>query len=355
MARPERTLIQAAPALRRALLAWFAQYQRSMPWRSKPTAYRTVVSELMCQQTQIATVIPYFERWVKQWPDFKALAKAEEAAVLKLWAGLGYYSRARNLLGLAKQVTALPALPRTAVEWQEFKGVGPYTAAAIASIAYGEPVAVVDGNVVRVLSRLTGHRAQLKDAASATKQFTGLADALVDPKQPGDFNQAMMELGALVCRKAAPDCAKCPVAKWCDARRQGDAEKLPRFVSKARQTAVVERALVMRSGKLLLRRYGRDSRRLVGMAEIPEMVSLGVKPSGEPTLVRRRTIGTISYEERLHVLVAAAGSWRRWTSDPELEWVATETLEQAALTGPHLRWLREWLSLSGPKVRGKRP
>ncbi|MEI6461218.1 MAG: A/G-specific adenine glycosylase [Verrucomicrobiota bacterium] len=355
MARPEQTLIQAAPALRRALLAWFAQHQRSMPWRSKPTAYRTVVSELMCQQTQIATVIPYFERWVKIWPDFKALAKADEAAVLKLWAGLGYYSRARNLLGLAKQVAALPEPPRTAAEWQEFKGVGPYTAAAIASIAYGEPVAVVDGNVVRVLSRLAGHRAQLKDAASATKQFTGLADALVDPKQPGDFNQAMMELGALVCRKAAPDCAKCPVAKWCDARQQGDAEKIPRFVSKARQTAVVERALVVRSGKLLLRRYGQDSRRLVGMAEIPEMVSLGIKPSGEPTLVRRRTIGTISYEERLHIVAAAAESLRRWTSDTELEWVATKTLEQAALTGPHLRWLREWLSLSGPKVRGRRP
>ena len=165
----------------------------------------------------------------------------------------------------------------------------------------------------------------------------------------------MMELGALVCRKAAPECTKCPVAKWCDARRQGDAEKIPRFISKVRQTAVVERALVVRSGKLLLRRYGPDSRRLVGMAEIPEMVSLGVKPSGEPTLVRRRTIGSITYDERLHVVVSAAGSWRRWKSDTELEWIATETLEQAALTGPHLRWVREWLSLSGPKARGKRP
>ena len=326
-----------------------------MPWREEVSAYRTVVSELMCQQTQIATVIPYFERWVARWPDFKSLAKADEAAVLKLWAGLGYYSRARNLLNLAKQVAALPEPPRTAAEWQKFKGVGPYTAAAIASIAYAEPVAVVDGNVVRVLSRLDGYRAQLKDASSAAKQFTELADALVDPKQPGDFNQAMMELGATVCRKAAPECGKCPLAKWCDARQRGDAANLPSFVSKARKTAVVQRALVLRAGKLLLRRYGQGSRRLLGMAEIPAVATLGVDPAGDPALIRRRTIGTITYEERLHVVAAEVSSVRRWKRDDELEWVAAGRLEQAALTGPHLRWLREWLSPTGLKARGKRP
>ena len=336
-------------------MAWFARHRRAMPWREEVSAYRTVVSELMCQQTQIATVIPYFERWVARWPDFKSLAKADEAAVLKLWAGLGYYSRARNLLNLAKQVAALPEPPRTAAEWQKFKGVGPYTAAAIASIAYAEPVAVVDGNVVRVLSRLDGYRAQLKDASSAAKQFTELADALVDPKQPGDFNQAMMELGATVCRKAAPECGKCPLAKWCDARQRGDAANLPSFVSKARKTAVVQRALVLRAGKLLLRRYGQGSRRLVGMAEIPAVATLGVDPAGDPALIRRRTIGTITYEERLHVVAAEVSSVRRWKRDDELEWVAAGRLEQAALTGPHLRWLREWLSPTGLKARGKRP
>jgi len=348
-------LRSVAPAIRRALLAWFARHRRAMPWREEVSAYRTVVSELMCQQTQIATVIPYFERWVARWPDFKSLAKADEAAVLKLWAGLGYYSRARNLLNLAKQVAALPEPPRTAAEWQKFKGVGPYTAAAIASIAYAEPVAVVDGNVVRVLSRLDGYRAQLKDASSAAKQFTELADALVDPKQPGDFNQAMMELGATVCRKAAPECGKCPLAKWCDARQRGDAANLPSFVSKARKTAVVQRALVLRAGKLLLRRYGQGSRRLVGMAEIPAVATLGVDPAGDPALIRRRTIGTITYEERLHVVAAEVSSVRRWKRDDELEWVAAVRLEQAALTGPHLRWLREWLSPTGLKARGKRP
>lgn len=348
-------LRSVAPAIRRALLAWFAAHRRPMPWREEVSAYRTVVSELMCQQTQIATAIPYFERWVARWPDFKSLAKADEAAVLKLWAGLGYYSRARNLLNLAKQVAVLKEPPRTAAEWQKFKGVGPYTAAAIGSIAFAEPVAVVDGNVVRVLSRLDGYREKLKDASSAAKQFTELADALVDPKQPGDFNQAMMELGATVCRKAAPECEKCPLAKWCDARQQGDAADLPSFVSKARKTAVVQRALIVRAGKLLLRRYGARSRRLVGMAEIPEVATLGFELAGEPVLIRRRTIGTITYEERLHVVSAAASEVRHWTRDVELEWVATESLEQAALTGPHLRWLREWLSPSGPKARGRQP
>ena len=203
-----------------------------MPWREEVSAYRTVVSELMCQQTQIATVIPYFERWTARWPDFPDLAKAEEAEVMALWAGLGYYSRASNLLALARQVAVLPRPPRTAAEWREFKGVGPYTAAAIASIAFDEPVAVVDGNVVRVLAQLGGVRAKLRDASSAAKLFTERADELVDPKKPGDFNQAMMELGATVCRKGVPDCGRCPLAAWCDGKAQGDAATLPRFVSK---------------------------------------------------------------------------------------------------------------------------
>ncbi|GBL23629.1 adenine DNA glycosylase [Opitutia bacterium] len=178
-AKPARNA--SISAMRRALLAWFARNRRPMPWREKVSAYRTVVSELMCQQTQIATVIPYFERWTAKWPDFKDLAKAEESEVLALWAGLGYYSRARNLLNLAKQVAALKAPPRTTAEWREFKGVGPYTAAAIASIAFAEPVAVVDGNVVRVLARLDGVRSKLRDASSAAKLFTTRADELVDP------------------------------------------------------------------------------------------------------------------------------------------------------------------------------
>jgi A/G-specific adenine glycosylase len=343
------------PMMRKALLAWFARHRRPMPWREEVSAYRTVVSELMCQQTQIATAIPYFERWTARWPDFAALARAEEAEVLALWAGLGYYSRARNLLGLARQVAALPGTPRTAAEWRAFKGVGPYTAAAIASIAFAEPVAVVDGNVVRVLARLDGVRTRLRDASSAAKLFAPRAEELVDPEQPGDFNQAMMELGATVCRKGAPDCPRCPLAGWCDARRSDDARTLPRFVAKERRAAVVERALVARAGKVLLRRNPPHAKRLAGMAEIPALSSLGVEAAGEPALVRRRTIGAVTYEERLHALEPQAAELRRWKKDGELEWVDARALAEAALSGPHLRWLGEWLNPGGRTKRGRRP
>ena len=350
----EQKLIPAAAAFRKALLAWFARHQRPLPWRTEVSAYRTVVSELMCQQTQIATALPYFERWVARWPDFQSLARAQEADVLAAWAGLGYYTRARNLLALAQQVAGRPE-PRTAAAWKDFKGVGPYTAAAIASIAFREPVAVVDGNVVRVLARIGGVKEKFKDSTTAAKSFTSLANALVDPKRPGDHNQAMMELGATVCRKAAPDCAHCPVARWCAVSRRAEAAQLPRFEPKVRKTAEVTRALVHHRGKLLVRRNPREARRLAGMAELPELATLRSVVASKPALVRRRTIGSVTYEETLREVVATTALVRTWSQDTELEWVAVTDLDAVALTGPHLRWVREWLSPSDRPARGKRP
>ena len=349
----EQKLIPAAAAFRKALLAWFAAHQRPLPWRTEVSAYRTVVSELMCQQTQIATALPYFNRWVARWPDFPALARAQEADVLAAWAGLGYYTRARNLLALAQQVAGRPE-PRTAAEWQAFKGVGPYTASAIASIAFHEPVAVVDGNVVRVLARLGGVRTRFKETTTAAKSFTPLANALVDPQRPGDHNQAMMELGATVCRKAAPACAHCPVARWCVVGGRKEAATLPRFEPKVRKTAEVTRALVHHRGQLLLRRNPRAARRLAGMAELPELATLAGAVPGRPALVRRRTIGRVTYQETLIEVVATAASIRAWSRAAELEWVAVAELDAVALTSPHLRWVREWLSPSDRPARGKR-
>jgi A/G-specific adenine glycosylase len=165
----------------------------------------------------------------------------------------------------------------------------------------------------------------------------------------------MMELGATVCRKGVPDCAKCPLAEWCEARQAGDAATLPRFVSKERKEAVVERALIAREGKILLRRNPHQAKRLAGMAEIPVLASLGLEPAGEPALVRRRTIGTVTYEEKLHAFEPKAADVRRWGQDGELEWVDAQKLEGAALSGPHLRWLAEWLSRDGRPARGRRP
>jgi len=148
-------LISHRADFQRALHDWYRVNHRKLPWREAPSLYKTVVSEFMLQQTQVATVLPYFERWLRELPDFAALAAAAETRVIKLWEGLGYYSRARNLHKLGQAVAALPHLPRSVAEWQELPGIGPYTAAAIASISLGQPAACVDGNVVRILARLT--------------------------------------------------------------------------------------------------------------------------------------------------------------------------------------------------------
>jgi A/G-specific adenine glycosylase len=350
----DQKLISSAPAVRKALLGWFIKHQRPMPWRQKVSAYRTVVSELMCQQTQIATATPYFERWVTRWPDFKSLAAASEADVMKLWAGLGYYSRARNLHRLAKEVASLQEIPRTAEAWQNFPGVGPYTAAAIASIAFNQPVAVVDGNVIRVLARLTGHRGLLKNGVSGARFFTPMANRLIAVQSPGNFNQAMMELGATVCRKAAPDCVTCPLSKWCIAKAKKVTVQIPKFEMKKRTTQQVKRALIMKGSKILLHRQDTKARRLAGVAEIPDLLHLNIKTKAAPVLVRRRTIGQVTYEENLFSIKLSKATQQLVLCSAQWEWVAVDQLDDAAVSGPHRRWLAEWLSLSDQPERGRR-
>jgi endonuclease III len=178
MPAPATPLITHKPDFQRALLGWYRANARALPWREAPSLYKTVVSEFMLQQTQVKTVLPYFARWLAEFPDFAALATASEARVLKLWEGLGYYARARNLHRLAKVLAARPEAPRTVVEWRELPGVGPYTAAAIVSIAFGDAAACVDGNVVRILARLTADGSKFRDSASAARELSPLADAV---------------------------------------------------------------------------------------------------------------------------------------------------------------------------------
>ena len=349
----ESKLISAAPAFRKSLLVWFFKNHRPLPWRKKTSAYRTVVSELMSQQTQLTTVIPYFEKWVKKWPDFATLAKAKESEVLAAWAGLGYYSRARHLWQLACQVVDQENSPRTAAEWKKFKGVGPYTAAAIASISFAEPVAVVDGNVVRVLARLTASRTLWPDRSVAVKHFTPLANTLIDSPKPGDFNQAMMELGALICRKSSPLCEQCPVSRWCQAKDLGVAEKLPRFAARDKKQVVVQRALVTRADQLLLKRHPLSARRLAGMAEIPLLVDCPISSPSSLWLSKRRTIGSVTYIEQIYTIQAETQHRLRVTHQVGLEWVKFSQLAQAALAGPHYRWIQEWLSRGDRTKLGK--
>jgi A/G-specific adenine glycosylase len=213
---------------RKQLRGWFRQFQRDLPWRRSKDPYRIWLSEIMLQQTRVAAVIPYYERFLERFPDVNALAAAPQEEVLRLWSGLGYYSRARNLQRAAQQIVAQHGgvFPRDEMDALELPGIGSYTAAAILSIAYGAKHAVLDGNVARVLARLFAVRGDLRD----TKRWQGLqrqADMLLDPKSPGDWNQAMMELGATLCTPRAPQCLLCPIAQVCRARKLGLAESLP--------------------------------------------------------------------------------------------------------------------------------
>ena len=217
------------------LLAWYKANKRSLPFRDTHNAYLIWLSEIIFQQTRISQGLAYYEKFAAKFPTPAALAAADEDEVLKLWQGLGYYSRARNLHAAAKSMRG--KFPTTYDGVRALKGVGDYTAAAICSMAYNMPYAVVDGNVYRVLARVFGIETPI-DSAEGKKEFTALAQKLLDKNFPGDFNQAMMDFGALVCTPQAVKCGECPLAEMCVARRKNCVEKLP---IKAQKTKVSER------------------------------------------------------------------------------------------------------------------
>jgi A/G-specific adenine glycosylase len=228
--------------IRKRLLAWHDTHKRDLPWRRTSDPYHILVSEIMLQQTRVAAVIPFYLRFLTRFPTAGALARARESTVLHAWAGLGYYSRARNLQAAAKEI-ARDGFPATYEAALALPGIGPYTAAAVMSIACGQPHAAVDGNVRRVLSRLLARH----DAGQTE------ADALLDRRRPGDFNQAMMELGAVVCLPGTPKCQECPVARYCVARRLGEVDRFPaREVKRAQEAVTIRWAFVVSDGRVLL-------------------------------------------------------------------------------------------------------
>lgn len=214
------------PRFTRTLLDWYAEYGRDLPWRRTRDPYAIWLSEIILQQTRIAQGQAYWERFMARFPSVEQLAAADEDEVLRLWEGLGYYSRGRNLLAAARQIVARGSFPDTLEEIRALKGVGDYTAAAIASFAFGIPAAVVDGNVYRVLARCFGIATPVGSTA-AKKEFTALAQALLSEKRPGDFNQAMMDFGAIQCTPASPACLSCPLSERCEALRTGRTALLP--------------------------------------------------------------------------------------------------------------------------------
>jgi len=231
---------------RKRLQAWFASSRRDLPWRRTKDPYLIWISEIMLQQTRVAAAIPYYERFAERFPDFKSLAAAPEEEVLRMWAGLGYYSRARNLQKAARQIVAEhdSQFPREREEALGLAGIGEYTAAAILSIAYGKKLAVLDGNVARVLARLVAQRGDLR-SNGRWAQLQSLANDLLAPQAPGDWNEAMMELGATMCTPRSPQCLLCPIAEFCQARRLGLTDVIPEKRKKRAAVDVQLAALVV--------------------------------------------------------------------------------------------------------------
>ena len=267
----------------KALETWFAAVKRPMPWRKNPTPYVCWLSEIMMQQTTYASVLPYYERFLAKFPTVETLAAADESDVLKAWEGLGYYARARNLLNAAKSfaVSGRAVWPDSAAAWAKVPGVGPYTAAALASVLLGERVPVVDGNVARVFARVWELADDFKKLPARQKLAARLQSEIDRAAVPGDFNQEMMELGALVCTPTNPACPDCPLAAVCGASRHGTQATFP--VKAAKKELPVRRTTAIlvtdAEGRVLLVQ-NRAGGLLKGLWELPI-----VEPVGDLTQV----------------------------------------------------------------------
>jgi A/G-specific adenine glycosylase len=325
-----------------SLLRWYDEYQRDLPWRSQPSLYKTVISEFMLQQTRISTALPYYESWLKKFPDFKTLANATEEEVIKAWEGLGYYSRARNLHKLANIASLWKTPPDNLKEWKKLPGVGPYIAAAVTSIAMGKPVAVCDGNLVRVLTRIFAIDKEYKDGATAQKKLLPISQSILNMNRPGDHNQAMMELGATVCHRHSPLCLTCPIVNFCGSGRAGNPENFPKIQKKKKKEKSMNRFWVESNGKLLLQTDINSKSKLSGIYELPQALPSCLKFSPkavESIGTRKRTIGNVEYKEEILRIL------RFVTKQDQLEkgylWVDNEKMKELTLSGPHRKWIEE--------------
>jgi A/G-specific adenine glycosylase len=317
---------------RESLLRWYRKYRRDLPWRESSDPYAVWISEIMLQQTRVSAVTEHYLRFMKRFPTVVALALAEEDEVLALWSGLGYYRRAR-LLHRAAQVVMSEhggVIPREVGTLRRMPGVGVYTSAAIASIAHGAPLAAVDGNVERVLARLEGHAEQ-----RGAVKWKKLAQHLLDPAQPGDSNQAMMELGATVCTPKSPKCKVCPVYAWC--RTRGEHPVTPRKQMRSVQVAF---ALVTRgvdeAREVMMEKRPAASSIMPGMWELPQ---LPVAPeNAEAEIIARHSITGTNYYVR--VFRIAEEDAAEHIAAAQDDWVALEKLAGLPLTGLARKILR---------------
>jgi A/G-specific adenine glycosylase len=305
---------------RRRLLGWFDEHKRVLPWRQDRDPYRVWVSEIMLQQTRVAGVVEHYKRFLRRFPNIEKLARAREASVLAAWSGLGYYRRARMLHAAAKRVVKDSGrFPATAAELRDLPGIGRYTASAIASIAFDEPVAVVDGNVERVLQRLLGKRI-------GGEWLWRAAQEVLDPGRPGDFNQAMMELGATLCLPRQPKCSECPVSQMCATRGELTA-RAPGIRQKKRE---INYALDRRNGSIFLVKRPAAASLMPGMWELPEIAR--AKARSRLSLTLRHSITVTDYHVGVMEAEAPEGTAGRW--------IAKSRLSKLPLTGLARKILR---------------
>lgn len=270
-----RNKVKKLPAeeYRGKVLAWYDRHKRTLPWRStgkrKPDPYKVWLSEVMLQQTTVAAVGPYFTKFLKKWPDVESLARARSEEVMAAWAGLGYYARARNLHACAKEIAKRGgSIPKTQNELRELPGIGDYTSAAIAAIAFNQPATVVDGNVERVMARFYGVEEPLPGIKKHLKQLAHeLSGGFTE--RPGDYAQAMMDLGATICIPKSPRCSLCPVNAGCVAFHKGNAAELPRRADKTNKPQKIGYVYWVQSGNMVLLQRRPQKGLLGGMAGLP--------------------------------------------------------------------------------------
>jgi A/G-specific adenine glycosylase len=324
----------------RDLIHWFKTKGRRLPWRQPRTLYGTIVSEFMLQQTRVEAVIPYFSRWMERLPTPESAALASQREILLLWSGLGYYGRARNLHHLCAQLVEGESPPRTPREWQVFSGIGPYTAAAIASLGQGFDVVPLDGNGIRVLSRLWGRVGSFKSRREAEGQLRPLADGLAIPGKCGTIGEALMDLGASICGVSSTCCGECPLEKHCLTRgRPGPSGDT--FPNRARALPTKIHRLWACDGQILWLQWS-PLGRLGEMAELPVLdsdFSLPVLFTG------KRSIGQVRYGEIIHDGRTMAGEIFRnfCRKSGKIFSIALADRETIPLSGPHHRWIEKLL------------
>lgn len=324
------------------LLDWYRANARALPWRETADPYRIWVAEIMLQQTRVAAVEPYYRRFLGAFPTVEALAAASRQAVLARWSGLGYYRRAHALHEAARRIVAAGGFPQDYHGWRALPGVGAYTAAAVASIAFGQPHPVLDGNARRVLSRLAAVSEPLKRTAVRSR-LEELAAKLLDRRDPGAFNQAVMELGATVCLPRNPRCGACPVVTDCRARRLGLVEEIPISVRRAAPIPTRKVLLVVeRDGRVLFR--PNRGMRLTGLWDLPEAAELPEARLLEPLGEFRHAVTRHLY--RIRVMRAAVPR-----APQGYQWVPLRRCAQLPLSAA----TRKALGLLRPEAAGRHP